>query len=79
MNVTCVPLILMDNVFFFKPYTAVMQAFEQTLDLLQESNGSACILFHPENMLLKPELRDWYEEILNLCNKRGALQLPALT
>jgi hypothetical protein len=77
-NVTCIPLILMDNAFFFHKQKDVMNTVRQTLDLLQESKGSACILFHPENMLLKPELWDYYEEIIHLCKERNASISPKL-
>lgn len=76
--VTCIPLLLMDNVFFFQPRKDVMEQFREALSLLKRSNGSACILFHPENMLLMPELWSYYEEILDICLQEGANMNPQL-
>lgn len=73
MDVTVVPLILVDNVFFVKPYHEVLQSFKDTLHLVKQYNGSACILFHPENMILKPQLWNYFEEIIHICKNEGAL------
>lgn len=78
MDVTVVPLILVDNIFFVKPYHEVLQSFKDTLHQLKEYNGSACILFHPENMLLKPQLWNYFEEIIHICKTEGALLNPSL-
>jgi hypothetical protein len=75
-RVTLVPLILMDNAFFHMSYHDVIKTFNHTLDQLERSGGSACILFHPENMLLKPELWDHYTNIIHLCKQHGALISP---
>jgi hypothetical protein len=71
-NITCIPLILMDNVFFFHPYQNVMNSFRDAIQKLREHNSSACILFHPENMILKPDLWHYYEEIIDICKQAGA-------
>lgn len=78
IDVTVVPLILVDNVFFVKPYHEVLRSFKYTLHQLKEYNGSACILFHPENMLLKPQLWNYFEEIIHICKTEGALLNPSL-
>ncbi|MES2559922.1 MAG: hypothetical protein V4590_09295 [Bacteroidota bacterium] len=73
LNVTVIPLILVDNVFFVKPYHEVLRSFKDTLQQLKEYNGSACVLFHPENMLLKPQLWNYFEEIIHICKNEGAI------
>ncbi len=71
-NLTVIPLILMDNVFFYSSGQQVMEQFKRTLDQLQRYNGTACISFHPENMILKPKLYDYFEEIIHICKQAGA-------
>jgi hypothetical protein len=72
IDLTIIPLILMDNVFFVKPYHEVIAEFKDTLSRVKEYNGSVCILFHPENMLLKPQLYNYFEEIIHICKQQGA-------
>ncbi len=79
IDITIVPLILMDNVFFVKPYHEVMAEFKQTLNTVKQYNGSVCILFHPENMLLKPQLYNYFEEIIHICKQQGAILNTPLT
>jgi hypothetical protein len=71
-----VPMILMDNVFFKRPYHEVMTAFKSSLLNIKNNNGSACIAFHPENMLLQPQLYSYFEEIIHLCKQEGAILNP---
>ncbi|MES2780142.1 MAG: hypothetical protein V4651_09635 [Bacteroidota bacterium] len=78
LDVTIVPLILMDNVFFVRPYHEVIRSFKETLHQVKEYNGSACILFHPENMILKPQLWNYFEEIIHICKQEGANINPSL-
>jgi hypothetical protein len=76
-NCTTIPLFLTDNVFFVKPYYEVLKEFKRTLQQLKNYRGSGCILFHPENMLLKPQLWNYFEEIIHICKQEGAnLQQP---
>lgn len=77
-DITVIPMIMMDNVFFFRPYHEVMKRFRDTLQQVKAYNGSACISFHPENMLLKPELYNYFEEIIHICKEEGALINPTL-
>lgn len=79
IDVTIVPLILMDNIFFVKPYYEVMAEFKQTLNTVKQYNGSVCILFHPENMLLRPQLYNYFEEIVHICKQQGAKLNTPLT
>lgn len=78
LNLNVIPLILLDNVFFTKPYHEVMQDFRQTLEQLKQYKGSACILFHPENMIIKPQLWNYFEEIIHICKEEGAKLNPPL-
>jgi hypothetical protein len=78
-NCTTIPLILTDNVFFVKPYHEVIQEFTHTLQQLKNYGGSGCILFHPENMLLKPQLWNYFEEIIHICKQEGAILNQRLT
>lgn len=78
LNLNVIPLILLDNVFFTKPYHEVMQDFRQTLLLLKQYKGSACIVFHPENMIIKPQLWNYFEEIIHICKEEGAKLNPPL-
>lgn len=78
-NITVIPLMLMDNSFFYTPYHEVMKQFRNTLQQLKDYNGSACISFHPENMVLKPQLYNYFEEIVHICKEEGALINPPLT
>lgn len=78
IDVTIIPLILLDNVFFVKPYHEVLKTFRKTLEELKQYRGSACILFHPENMILKPQLWNYFEEIIHICREEGAKLNPTL-
>lgn len=71
-KVTEVPLLLMDNAFFWLPEQQVMDDFKRNLDHAMQHNGTFSILFHPENMLLKPRLWDLYEQVAGLCRNSGA-------
>jgi len=77
-DVTCIPLVLMDNAFFFHPHHEVLSQFRSSIRQLKHANGSASILFHPENMILKPELWHYYEEIIDICLQAGANINPNL-
>jgi hypothetical protein len=79
IDITIIPLILLDNVFFKQSYHEVITAFRKTLDTLKQYNGSACLLFHPENMLVKPQLYSYFEEIIHICKQEGAIINPPLT
>ncbi len=79
IDITIVPLILMDNVFFVKPYHEVMAEFKHTLNRVKQYNGSVCILFHPENMLIKPQLYNYFEEIIHICKQQGAILNSSFT
>jgi hypothetical protein len=78
-DLTVIPLILMDNIFFYTKYSEVIKQFRLTLQQLKNYNGSACISFHPENMLLKPQLYHYFEEIIHICKQEGAILNPPLT
>jgi hypothetical protein len=75
-SIGVIPMILMDNVFFKRPYHEVITAFKSCLQTLKTNNGSACIAFHPENMLLRPQLYSYFEEIIHLCKQEGAILNP---
>jgi hypothetical protein len=74
-----VPMMLMDNVFFSRPYHEVIFSFKTSLQKLKVMEGSACVAFHPENMLLQPQLYSYFEEILHLCKEERAILNPPLT
>lgn len=63
------PMVLMDNHFFDRPYHEVMGSFKKALMELKAFKGTACVLFHPENLLLKPVLWNYLDEIIHLCNE----------
>ena len=74
--VTVIPLIMLDNVFFNQPREFVYQSFKDCLIKLKAYNGSACIDFHPENLLIKPRLFDYYKDFIDICKQMGANTNP---
>jgi len=75
-GVYVVPMILMDNAFFYKSETEVLTAFKETLSTLKKHQGSACICFHPENIAIKPGLLQSIREIIKICISEGAIISP---
>ena len=73
LNTIVVPTILSDNAFFYQEYDSVFQQFKNTLRTAKQYGASVAILFHPENMVVKPELWKYYEEIIHICKAEGAV------
>jgi hypothetical protein len=65
-NVSAVPTILFDNVFFFQSPDEVFNQLKKTLLEAQKQQRDVAILFHPENFIINPKLWEYYEEVLNL-------------
>lgn len=63
------PMVLMDNHFFDRPYHEVMGSFKNALLELKAFKGTACVLLHPENFVLKPVLWNYLDEIIHLCTE----------
>lgn len=61
----CVPTVLFDNAFFFNEPATVFTRFKQVLVEAQAAGMDIAILFHPENFAVKPELWDYYEEVIS--------------
>ena len=66
VNVSAVPTILFDNVFFFQPPDEVFNQLKKTLLAAQAQQRDVAILFHPENFIINPKLWEYYEEVLRL-------------
>jgi hypothetical protein len=66
-GLTLIPTLLSDNAFFFQPSPVVFDELQKGLDDAVKRNQAFSILLHPENTLLKPELMEYYERILQLC------------
>jgi hypothetical protein len=75
-DICCIPMILSDNAFFISPYRKILDEFEACLEQVIRYSGCVNILFHPENMLLKPVLWKAYEEIIHICKKSGVDLTP---
>ncbi len=73
LNTTIVPTILSDNAFFFHDKFFVFNHFIESIKSAKQFGASVAILFHPENMIVKPELWEYYEEIIHICKSEGAL------
>ncbi len=73
LNTTVVPTILSDNAFFYQDRDIVFEQFKESLKTAKQFGASVAILFHPENMVIKPELWEYYEEIIHICKTEGAL------
>ena len=68
-----IPTILSDNAFFFHDPKVVFEEFKHTLKIAKQFGASVAILFHPENMIFKPELYEYYDEIIHICRNEGAI------
>lgn len=68
-TVKSVPTILFDNAFFFHPAEHVFEQFKQQLAAL---NGKdAAILFHPENLVVNPSLRNHLQRTIAIIREQG--------
>ncbi len=76
LNINVVPTIISDNAFFFQKSEIVLSKFKETLKKAKQYGGSVAILFHPENMLIKPELWGYYKEIIHICKQEGVFIKP---
>ena len=65
-NVSAVPTILFDNIFFFESPNLVFDQFKQTLQEAKSQKRDIAVLFHPENFIINPNLWEYYEEVLKL-------------
>lgn len=65
-NISAVPTILFDNIFFFESPDQVFHQFKQTIQAAKAQQRDVAILFHPENFLINPKLWEYYEEVLRL-------------
>lgn len=72
-----VPTILSDNAFFFKDSKSVFASFRETIKKAEEFGAAVAILFHPENMIIKPELWEYYEQIIHICKNENAIFNPS--
>ena len=68
-----VPTILSDNAFFFQDKNSVFEQFKIEIKEAKLFGASVAILFHPENMIVKPELWEYYTEIIDICKNEGAV------
>jgi hypothetical protein len=73
-----IPLILMDNVFFKQPSHNILETLKRKIDHATQYDGSISILFHPENMALRPILWECYDTIIDICLQQGAIINPKL-
>lgn len=64
-----VPTILSDNAFFFHDKNSVFGQFKNSIKTAKQFGASVAILFHPENIIIKPELWEYYDEIIDICQK----------
>ena len=71
-SVTVIPLIMLDNIFFNQPKEFIYRSFKECLFQLKNYTGSACIAFHPENLLIKPSLFNNYRDFIDICLQMGA-------
>ena len=77
-KVQVVPLMMMDNVLFVQPEATVLHQFSHLLASVQTFKGTVCLLFHPENFLLKPDLWQSFSQIIDICKQhQAALQTPS--
>ncbi len=65
-NISAVPTILFDNIFFFESPNQVFHQFKQTIQAAKAQQRDVAILFHPENFIINPKLWEYYEETLRL-------------
>ena len=68
-----VPTLLFDNAFFFNEPEQVFSTFSTELRKAITSNKDLAICFHPENLLILPALREYYQEILRISKNEGAV------
>jgi hypothetical protein len=65
-NVSAVPTILFDNVFFFQSPDEVFNQLKKTLLEAQAQQRDVAILFHPENFIINPALWEYYQDVLKM-------------
>lgn len=68
-----VPTLLFDNAFFFNKPEDVFSTFSTELRKAIATNKDVAICFHPENFLILPALREYYQEILCISKNEGAV------
>jgi hypothetical protein len=76
LNINVVPTIISDNAFFFQKSEIVFSKFKETLKKAKQYGGSVAVLFHPENMIIKPELWGYYKEIIHICKQEEVIIKP---
>jgi len=70
-----IPTVVSDNNFFrMQDDKQVIRLFEDCLASLKQSPQVVAILFHPENLLIYPELKQRYLEIIDIV-KKSAIQI----
>ncbi len=72
-EVKFVPTLLFDNAFFFNKPVEVFSTFSTELRKAIAANKDAAICFHPENFLILPALREYYQEIIRISRIEGAV------
>ena len=73
LKTTVIPTILSDNAFFFHSKKLVIDQFKTEIKKAKRYGASVAILFHPENFVIKPQLWEYYDEVINICKNEGAL------
>lgn len=68
--ITQVPTILSDNNYIrLKNDSYIHQSFRDTLARIQAENLDGSILFHPENLLIYPQLNPHFENVISLMSQ----------
>lgn len=68
-SVKSIPTILFDNAFFFHPPEYVFNQFKKQLAALQ--GNDAAIVFHPENMMVNPQLHTHLLAVIRIIQAEG--------
>jgi hypothetical protein len=72
-EVKFVPTLLFDNAFFFNNPEEVFSTFSTELRKAIATNKDVAICFHPENFLILPALREYYQEVIRISRNEGAV------
>jgi hypothetical protein len=72
-EVKFVPTLLFDNAFFFNKPEEVFSTFSTELRKAIATNKDVAICFHPENFLILPALREYYQEVIRISRNEGAV------
>ena len=71
-GVISIPMLFMDGVLFRGDRREILRQLRRALEEVRQINGCVSLLFHPELLILDPEMWHVFEEVLCMCKELGA-------